>query len=146
MDEAFLLLFPAVLKEKLKMGEISFPNGTEYRYHDIEAYRCYFRKENEKNEINREDFRSHAELKIQLRGKNVYKRPEYYGTSLFTSLEELQNIESLNRPQKHIAKGYIQDKGGPVYRNIKNSHICWWLYEKADVSSFRDIEEEQENG
>lgn len=137
MNEEMILLFPAVLKEKIRTGEFVFPNETEYKFDLIEAYRCYFRN-NDNRTIDREDFRSHAEKGIRLRGTGN-RKPEYYGTSLFVSLDELENIESLNKPGKCIAKGLIYDKGGPICKSQKNTHICWWMYEKADVSSFKKI-------
>ena len=136
MNEEMLMLFPAVLREKIRTGEFIFPDGTEYEFDPIEAYRCYFR--NNDRAIDREDFRSHAERGIRLRGTGN-KKPEYYGTSLFVSLDELNNIESLNKPEKCVAKGFVYDAGGPILRSSKNTHICWWMHEQADVSSFRKI-------
>lgn len=135
-------MFSAILREKIKNGEFEFPEDTEYTYTPIKGYRCYFRKEDDQTIPNREDFRSHAELGKILRGKGSSK-PEYYGTSLFTSLAELNNIQSLNKPEKKVAVGKIIQEGGPIRRNEKKGHICWWLYENADLSSFEEVKENE---
>lgn len=135
-------LFPAILREKMKKGEFTFPTNTEYVYSPITAYRCYFRNDGDDTLLNREDFRSHAELGRVLRG-NGSSKPEYYGTSLFTSLGTLNNIQSLNKPEKRVAVGNINQESGPISRNELRCHVCWWLYEKADLSSFEEVKADE---
>lgn len=57
------LKFPAILKEKLKNGEVSFPKETQFKYMPITAYRAIERTEEDSTPINRNDFRSYAEMK-----------------------------------------------------------------------------------
>ncbi len=135
-------LFPAFLKEKIENGEFSFPENTEFEYSPITAYRCYFRNDGDNAAPNRDDFRSHAELGRVLRG-NGSSKPEYYGTSLFTSLGALNNIQSLNKPEKKVAVVSINQENGPISRNEMRRHICWWLYEDADLSSFEEVKADE---
>lgn len=135
-------LFPAILREKIKNGEFTFPAETEDEYAPITAYRCYFRDGGDSTPPNREDFRSHAELGRVLRG-NGSSKPEYYGTSLFTSIGALNNIQSLNKPEKKVAVGSINQESGPILRNDVRCHICWWLYENADLSSFEEVKADE---
>ena len=37
-------------------------------------------------------------------------------------------------PNKKMAKGCVYKEGGP--QETKDQHVCWWLYEDADVSGF----------
>ena len=50
------------------------------------------------------------------------------------------NIQSLNKPERKIARGTVHSDGGPICRREKDSHVCWWLFEDADVSSFHMVE------
>ena len=43
-------------------------------------------------------------------------------------------------PKKKMAAGYVYSAGGPQETN--DQHVCWWLYEDADVSGFKLIGEE----
>ena len=43
-------------------------------------------------------------------------------------------------PNKKIAAGYVYCEGGPQSTN--DNHVCWWLYEEANVSEFKLIKEE----
>lgn len=38
-------------------------------------------------------------------------------------------------PHKKMAGGYVYSEGGP--QETKDDHVCWWLYEAADVSGFK---------
>ena len=131
-------LFPAVIREKIRNGELVFPPETEENYEAFEAYRCCFRKTGEDKPICREDFRSYFEEKKKLRG-NYLKNPLYYGVSLFCDDKELENVNNMNKPVKKIAKGYVIQEGGPCYKKRTNSHVTWWLFEKVDLSSFKEI-------
>lgn len=77
------LKFPAILKEKLKNGEVSFPKETQFKYMPITAYRAIERTEEDSTPINRNDFRSYAEMKKKkTRGRRVdTSKLEYYGVS-----------------------------------------------------------------
>lgn len=44
-------------------------------------------------------------------------------------------------PHKKMAVGYVYKEGGPQETNHKAQHVCWWLFENADISNFK-IEEE----
>ena len=74
---------------------------------------------------------------------NGSSKPEYYGTSLFTSIGALNNIQSLNKPEKRVAVGSINQESGPILRNDMRCHICWWLYENADLSSFEEVKADE---
>lgn len=43
-------------------------------------------------------------------------------------------------PNKKMAVGYVHKESGPQKTTEKTQHVCWWLYEDADVSGFQ-IEE-----
>ena len=140
MTEEFILNFPAVLQSKIRAGEFSFPENTKFTYETISAYRCIFSQE-EQRQITREDFRSYAELGKKPKRGQVFdvNKPDYYGVSLFTSKEELYVKMNLPRKGVLIALGNIYQEGGPQWTN--GGHICWWLYENADVSSFQYVTE-----
>lgn len=142
LTEEIINSFPTLLKERIRNGLFEFPEGTQDDYLPFEAYRVFFREDEDILPVNREDFRSFAELGIEVRG-NGNKKPEYYGTSLFKSIKELNNIQSLNKPQKRIAKGLVFSLGGPIKENDFNQHVCWWLYEKVDLSSFKEVKENE---
>ena len=88
------LKFPAILKEKLKNGEVSFPKETQFKYMPITAYRAIERTEEDSTPINRNDFRSYAEMKKKkTRGRRVdTSKLEYYGVSFFTKREIVENL------------------------------------------------------
>lgn len=50
--------------------------------------------------------------------------------------EDFQSYFELGKRPK---KGYVYQEGGPEHTN--DQHVCWWLYEGADVSGFRIVEE-----
>lgn len=140
-----LMKFPVMLRCKLEEKEIEFPDKTEFNYDDICAYRCITRKKADYSAVTREDFQSNAELgrtTIKGESRNLEKIPEYYGVSLYQEKKEL--IIRLRLPQKNrkIVKGNIYQQGGPMLKG-QNDHICWWLYENADVSGFEIIKEEE---
>ena len=41
-------------------------------------------------------------------------------------------------PKKKMAAGYVYSEGGP--QHTVDQHVCWWLYEGADVSGFKLME------
>lgn len=138
-----LMKFPVIFREKLINKEIELQDNVEFEYDDIQAYRCVDRKKGDNSEISREDFKSNAEKgRKNIRGEtgDVEKKPEYYGVSFYE--DKAQLVLRLRLPQKNrkIARGYICREGGPILRG-HNTHVCWWLFEDADVSGF-----EIENG
>ncbi len=48
-------------------------------------------------------------------------------------------------PKKKMAVGNVYKEGGPQETNSIQQHVCWWLFEDADVSGFK-IEEESYDG
>lgn len=130
--------FPCVLKDKLLNGEIRFPIGTRFKYEKILAYRAVKREEDDYSEVTREDFRSYFELKKspKIRGlsSNLQQNPLYYGVSTSLDRRLLEQLMHFPTPKKKIAKGYVHSDGGPECTNDK--HVCWWLFEDADLSSF----------
>ena len=117
------LKFPAILKEKLKNGEVSFPKETQFKYMPITAYRAIERTEEDSTPINRNDFRSYAEMKKKkTRGRRVdTSKLEYYGVSFFTKREIVENL--LAFPNPHLP-------------NEQTHHICWWLFETVNLDKF----------
>lgn len=61
---------------------------------------------------------------------------------MFQNKAELKIRQRLPQRNRKIAKGSIFQKGGPILKG-HNQHVCWWLYENADVSGF-EIESEKE--
>lgn len=101
------LKFPAILKEKLKNGEVSFPKETQFKYMPITAYRAIERTEEDSTPINRNDFRSYAEMKKKkTRGRRVdTSKLEYYGVSFFTKREIVENLLAFPNPKKKMICG-----------------------------------------
>lgn len=120
------LKFPAILKEKLKSGEIAFPEQTEFEYMPIKAYRGIARIEEDNTPVSRYDFRSYAEMnKKKTRGSRIdVSKPEYYGVSLFTKREIVENLLAFPNPKKKMICGEVYCKGGPQLTNEKADHIC----------------------
>ena len=142
-DTALYTKFPCVLKDKLERGELHFPPTTKFHYEKIYTYRAVSRKEHDNSPIAREDFKSYFELgkKPKPRGiqRDLRSDPTYYGVSSFTDRKVVEQAMKFPNPNKKMAAGYVYDAAGPEY--TKEKHVCWWLYEDADVSSFRIIEE-----
>lgn len=134
-----LMKFPVILRNKLVSKEMELYDNIEFCYEEICAYRCITRKNTDDLMVTRKDFMSNAEIgrkKIRGEGDDLENIPEYYGVSLFTDKKQLELRLKLPKKNKKIIKGNIFCKGGPILRG-KNTHICWWLYEDADVSNFK---------
>ncbi len=145
-NEELCMKFPAVLRDKLQKGEIEFPDGVRFSYPRIRVYRAVERKAEDHREVTLEDFKSYFELKKQPKSprgvkKDFSKDPHYYGVSSFLKKEIVEQMMNFPNPRKKMAVGYVQEEGGPQDTNIKRQHVCWWLYENADVSGFRLKEE-----
>lgn len=65
--------------------------------------------------------------------------PFLYGVSLFEDKNALKNAMTM-RPENKVAVGMITQNGGPCERG-ELTHVCWWLYEDVDLSSFKIDEE-----
>lgn len=140
-----LMKFPVIFQEKLINKEIELQDNVEFDYDDIYAYRCVTRKKEDNSVVTRDDFKSNAEKgRRTIRGESgdLEKIPEYYGVSLYEDKSELMLRLKLPQKNRKIVKGNIHKEGGPI-RKGNNTHICWWLYEDADVSGF-EIEDCEE--
>lgn len=148
IDKELYKKFPAVLKDKLMDGEIEFPSITEFEYERKYVYRAVERKKNDNHKVTIEDFKSYFELgktPKKARGSIEYwkKKAEYYGVSSFLKKEIVEQQMHFPNPNKKMAEGYVFCEGGPQCTNINKQHVCWWLYEGADVSNFKIVEEEK---
>ncbi len=147
LDKELYMKFPAFLRDKLLNSEIELPNDTEINYEKIQTYRAVEREDDDYHEITMEDFKSYFELgkrpKKIPRGMKVdlSKNAQYYGVSSFTKKEIVELKMKFPNPKKKMAQGYVYKEGGPQYTNVKEHHVCWWLYEGADVSGFKLMEE-----
>ncbi|WP_313990119.1 hypothetical protein [Gemella morbillorum] len=146
IDEELYLKFPKVLRTKLLSKEIKLPDSTQFEYTKIYTYRAVERKDDDNREVTMEDFKSYFELgktpKKKPRGvaQDYTKDPHYYGTSSYLKRECVEQIMRFPNPNKKIAAGYVYCEGGPQSTN--DNHVCWWLYEEANVSEFKLIKEE----
>lgn len=128
--------FPSVLKAKLTNNEISFPDGTQFEFEPILAYRGILRSKNDNTPVNSQDMLSHYERRIVPRGiPNYESDAKYYAVSLFETIDMLKECWKFPKPNKKIAQGYIYKEGGPQYTDLKK-HISWWLYENIDFNGF----------
>ena len=132
MDSNNLHKFPLVLAEAFNKYNLTFFEGTEWRYDSVKVYRMVFREKDDYSQVTRDDFRSFAEAPRRGMEKLV-KKPDYYGVSVFTEKEALVNKLKLPKPGKKIALGHIRDDYGPIYRNLP--HICLWCYKEVDFSN-----------
>lgn len=69
------------------------------------------------------------------------KDPHYYGVSSFLKKEIVEQKMKFPNPKKKMAVGYVHSESGP--QDTKDQHVCWWLYEDADVNGFKLIEVKQ---
>lgn len=132
--------FPAFLRYKLSQNEIELPDGTMFEYEDLLVYRAVKREANDSREVTLNDFRSYFEEKKkpkQIKGapKDYTKDPRYYGVSTSLKREIVEQQMHFPNPKKKMAFGYVHSAGGPQL--TEDSHVCWWLYDGADVSSFK---------
>lgn len=136
------LKFPAVLRDKLLQNEIELPKTTQFEYEDLLTYRAVARNTDDNKEVTLEDFKSYFELGKRpkkprgLQG-DITKDPHYYGVSSFLKKEIVEQKMKFPNPRKKMAVGYVYSAGGP--QNTVDQHVCWWLYEGADVSGFKLI-------
>ncbi len=145
LSEEQCMKFPAVLKNKLLRREIELPDTTIFDYEPILVYRAVERTEHDHSEIRSEDFKSYFELRKTpktARGisKDWNKDPHYYGVSSFLDRKIVEQKMKFPNPKKKMAVGYVYKEGGPQDTNRREKHVCWWLFENADISGF-EIEE-----
>lgn len=138
VPEELLMKFPVIFREKLRSGEIVLQEDVKFEYEPIQAFRCIKRAISDNTGVSRSDFKSNAELgRTNIKGeKHPEQMPEYYGVSFFLKREALNVRLGLPKRNRKVVKGYIQQEGGPQLQNRESSHVCWWLYEDADVSGF----------
>lgn len=136
--------FPVILRDKLKVKDIRFPEGTLFDYDPILAYRMVIRKDGDNTSFSKEDMRSRAEKGItRIPGKIVdQKDPKHYGVSLFKTIDKVNQTFELPKPNKKVAQGHIYKEGGPQL--TEELHVCWWLYEDVDLSGFEIMEKNNE--
>lgn len=139
VPEELPMKFPVILRDKLRTGEIVLQDEVKFEYEPIQAFRCINRKESDTTAVSRNDFKSNAELgRTNFKGKIEHpeRLPEYYGVSFYQKREELDVRLGLPKRNRKVVKGYVQQEGGPQLQSRESSHVCWWLYENADVSNF----------
>lgn len=147
VDKELCLKFPVVLRDKLLNNEIELPDTTQFEYDDLYTYRAVERLANDNREVSLEDFRSYFELGKKPktpRGmqEDITQNPHYYGVSSFLKREIVEQKMKFPNPKKKLAAGYVHSLGGP--QNTDDQHVCWWLYEGADVSGFKLMEEKND--
>ena len=144
LSEDFYIKFPTILRDKLLKNEIKFPNTIKFDYEKLLVYRAINRKENDNHAVTLDDFKSYFELKKnpkRPRGpkENITKNPYYYGVSSFLKRGCVEQLMKFPNPNKKMIKGYVYKEGGP--QDTKDLHVCWWLYEKVDISGFEILED-----
>jgi len=147
MDLEYLSHFPIVMQKAFCKYGIWFPEGSEFCYDPVLAFRIIKRDNGQDLAVTREDFRSMAEEgRKPKRGQHPEKNPKYYGVSLFKDKTEVKYKFGLPQYPKKLAKGYVVKTCGPLLNNGENgsSHVTWWLYKDADISEgkFEVIEDE----
>jgi hypothetical protein len=143
LDKELCLKFPAVLRDKLLNSEIELPNTTMINYNKIRTYRAVERKEDDHHAVDRDDFKSYFELSKNPKSprgvSDITKDPHYYGVSSFLCKEIVEQKMKFPNPKKKMAVGYVYQEGGP--QETKDQHVCWWLYDGADVSEYKLMED-----
>lgn len=144
-EEELYSKFPAVLKRKLLNKELKFPSNTEFEYEKIYVYRAVKREKDDNTRPNANDFKSYFEEGKRpkaIRGKweDCESNPRYYGVSSFLKREIVEQLMRFPNPRKKMMAGYVCQEGGPQETNLESQHVCWWLYENADISGFEIIE------
>lgn len=144
IPENTCMKFPAVLRDKLLTGTVRLPENTLFQYKKLLAYRAVERRADDHHEVTSEDFRSYFELgkspkKMRGTASDIASDPHFYGVSTSLRREIVEQQMKFPNPRKKMAVGYVYQEGGP--QHTKDFHVCWWLYEGADVSGFKLIEE-----
>lgn len=144
MNKELYSKFPYVLRNKLIKNEIRFPDSTKFEYDSLYVYRAVVRKRGDNSNVSLEDFKSYFELNKKPRGviDNLDENATYYGVSFFLNKEIVKQVMKFPKPNKKLAAGYVFSGGGPQYTKVE--HVCWWLYEGADVSNFKLVKEDND--
>lgn len=144
ISEKLCMKFPAVLRDKLLTHEIELPDNTLFEYEKFLVYRAVEREADDHHGVTAADFKSYFELgkspkKTRGVGSDILFNPRYYGVSSFLKKEIVEQLMNFPNPNKKMAVGYVYQEGGP--QQTDDAHVCWWLYEGADVSGFKLMEE-----
>lgn len=144
LAEDFYTKFPVILRDKLLNQEIEFPDTTMFDYENLLTYRAVERRIEDNHEVTPDDFKSYFELGKKPKNprglnKDITKDPHYYGVSCFLKKEIVAQKMKFPNPNKKMATGYVYKEGGP--QDTKDQHVCWWLYQNADVSGFKLMED-----
>lgn len=140
MQKEFYLKFPAVLRDALVSGEVSFCDGVECEFETFSAYRGVFRKDgNSFKPLARSDFDSQAEKSLN-EGHNEKRKNRrkidngagFYSCSMFINLEEISKALKFPQKDRRIALGPVSMKNGCIRCSCENSHVDWWLYKDTD--------------
>lgn len=140
LDTELCMKFPVVVREKLSKNEIELPDGTMFEYEKMQTYRAVERKADDNHEITIDDFRSYFELgripkKPRGMKADLEKDSHYYGVSSFLDKRIVELKMKFPNPNKKMAAGFVYQEGGP--QHTEGKHVCWWLYQDADVSGFK---------
>lgn len=137
--------FPAFLRDKLLQNEIELPDGTMFEYENLPVYRAVKREAEDYREVTLNDFKSYFELgkkpskkNVRAASKDYTKDPRYYGVSTLLEKKIVEQQMHFPNPKKKMAFGYVHSAGGPQL--TEDLHVCWWLYDGADVSSFKLVQ------
>ena len=137
--------FPSVLRYRLLNDELELPDSTQFEYEPIYAYRAVERDAEDNRAVSRSDFRSYFELKKSpnrprgIAAEELERDAHYYGVSCFTKREIVEQIMKFPNPRKKLAVGYVCKEFGA--EDTEGYHVCWWLYEEAEINSFTLMEE-----
>lgn len=142
-NEEFYNKFPIVLAQKLRDGDLTFPENMEVEYEPIHVYRVIEREDGDDHPVDHLDFRSYFELKKKPKNprgvsSNYMSNPHYYGVSSFKSRAMVEQKRLFPRPRKKLAEGEVYMEAGP--QETTEEHVCWWLYKNVEIKGFNIME------
>lgn len=139
--------FPAVLKNALISGKVSFPSSIQHEYSNMAVYRGVSYSKT-KTTIEKNDFLSNMERHLQNPMVPVDdEKIDDYSCSCYLDIEELRMRAKFPRKNKAIAKGVIRNEFGPIVINQKTSHVDLYLFDDIDPSAeFEVVERWEKNG
>lgn len=143
MNAEVIKKFPNLLQEALEKENIEFPDDVKEVYDDMEAYRVLSIVNGKPPQITREAFASQMELKKLYPEKRLFKDYDEndissYSCSLFSDINALNILFKLPKQSKAVIRGLVKSSNGVMNRNLKTSHINWWLYD--DHTAVKDFE------